>query len=818
MKNLIKKISYEAKLTLFIIFIGISILVLSIFLNIKINNLEKLQETMIKIEKLHVSMLTLRRHEKDFLLRKDINYEEKHEEELITIHNLSSEITKNLEQSSIDSTEIKKLITFVDLYEDSFHDLVNKYIEIGLNENSGLYGNLRESVHIIQNETLRLNDKELLSQIYDLRKQEKDYMLRQDMNYVSNFEKIIQNLLLKSSVNTSIKTNLQQYRKYFLSFVNLQKEIGLSPTLGLRGEMRNKVHKSEELVKKVSNELHKHISKKMDMLKINIFSMVVFMFALFGIIVFLISKRSIYKLELLKDALRDANINLEHRVNTEVELSKAKDRHLLEEAQKAQKILDKSLKVFGDNVIALDSDANGIITYVSKALCEISGFSKDELIGKSHSILWHIDTPKKVFEEMISDLKKRKTWNGEIKNLKKDGGFYWVRATISPKYDEENLLIGYSSIRHDITPEKVKEEFLANMSHELRTPLNLIIGFSGILYKKLTIKENKELIKHVEDSSKHLLTLINDILDLSKMNSAEFKIQKYEFDAYLEITKFSKRFDGLSKKRIVCVTNISEDLKGFFLGDWLRISQIILNLISNSIKFTKEGGRIIFDVEYIDNSIVLRVADDGIGMNQQAQDKIFKPFTQADGSTTRIYGGTGLGLSITQKLVEAMDGKIELQSKEGVGTTFTVTIPLQKISNDVTVDKNVETLTQETDILNGHILVVEDNKTNQMLIKMLLEDFGVTCDMANDGLEAIDIYDPQIHKMVLMDENMPNMNGIEAMKIIKEKYKDEATPIIALTANSMAGDEERFLTEGMDGYLSKPIDDAKLYKILKSFI
>lgn len=820
MTNLIKKLPYEAKLTIFIIFIGISILLLSIFLNIKVNNLDKLQKTMIEIEKLHISMLTLRRHEKDFLLRKDLIYEEKHEKELITIRNLSSEIIKNLNQSNIDSEEVKKFIIFVNLYENSFHDLVYKYVEIGLNENSGLYGKLRKSLDIVEDKILKLNKKELLFQLYDLRKQEQNYILRQDIKYVNNFEKNIHDLLLSPSIKASIKLSLQQYRKYFLSIVNMQKDIGLSATLGLRGDMRDKVHKSEELIKNISNKLHEKIYKKMDMLEVTIFSMVVFIFGLFGIVVFLISKRSIHKLELLKDALNEANTNLENRVNTEVALSKAKDKHLLKEAKKAKKVLDKSLKVFGDNVIASDSDLKGVISYASDALCKISGFSKDELLGKPHSVLRHPETSKEIFKDMWKDLKKEKSWKGELKNIKKDGGFYWVKTTISPKYDANNHLIGYSSVRHDMTSQKVKEEFLANMSHELRTPLNSIIGFSSILQKKLKIKENKELIEHVEDSSKHLLSLINDILDLSKMNSAEFKIDQYEFNAYHEITKFSKRFEGLSKKKLLCITSVSEELKAFFLGDWLRISQIILNLISNSIKFTKDDGKIIFDVTYIDNSIVLCISDNGIGMTQEVQDKIFKPFTQADGSTTRIYGGTGLGLSITQKLVEAMNGNIDLKSEEDIGTTFIVTIPLQKVSGSTIANEHIEktALPKETGTISGHILVVEDNKTNQILLSMFLEDFGITCDMANDGLEAVDIYDPQIHKIVLMDENMPNMNGIEAMKIIKERYKDRATPIIALTANSMDGEKERFLKEGMDGYLSKPIDEEQLYKVIKSFI
>ena len=165
-----------------------------------------------------------------------------------------------------------------------------------------------------------------------------------------------------------------------------------------------------------------------------------------------------------------------------------------------------------------------------------------------------------------------------------------------------------------------------------------------------------------------------------------------------------------------------------------------------------------------------------------------------------------------------MNGKIKLESSEGVGTTFKVTLPLEKLHQELEDSQNQLSEENTEDNLSGHILIVEDNKTNQMLVKMLIEDFGLTCDIANDGLEAVAIYQPQKHQVVLMDENMPNMNGIEAMLSIKDKYKEKTTPIIALTANAMQGDRERFLNLGMDGYVSKPIKEKQLYEALKEFL
>lgn len=372
-------------------------------------------------------------------------------------------------------------------------------------------------------------------------------------------------------------------------------------------------------------------------------------------------------------------------------------------------------------------------------------------------------------------------------------------------------------IEHTEKVAKDKALFFANMSHELRTPLNGIIGFSRILTKKQTNQENIELSRQINNSSKSLLHLINDILDLSKIEDSKFTIDPYEFNAYEEMCDMTYQFPGLTaKKTLIYKNEVSKNLNNIFFGDWTRINQIILNLISNSVKFTPKEGTIGFSCDYQDGNVIIKISDNGIGMSQEVQDKIFMPFIQADGSTSRKYGGTGLGLNITQNLVEMMKGKIELASQVDFGTTFTVTIPLVKLSSHL--ETVVESNNEEKKPLNAHILVVEDNKTNQMLISMLLEEFGVTLDMANDGEEAVKTYDPNTHDLILMDENMPIMSGIEAMKKIREIHKDNCTPIIALTANAMAGDKDKFIELGMDDYLSKPIDEENLYATMRKWL
>lgn len=480
--------------------------------------------------------------------------------------------------------------------------------------------------------------------------------------------------------------------------------------------------------------------------------------------------------------------------------------------------LNKSIELFGANVIASSSDKEGKITYASQALCDISGYTHEEWIGEQpHSILRHQDMPDEVFTEIWHIINSGKAWKGELINHKKEGGYYWVDTSVVPEFDKENNLIGYTAIQHDITAQKVKEEFMANMSHELRTPLNAIIGFSTILNKRLTDPEQLGLLGHISSSAGALLFLINSLLDLSKIQDAKFTIQPHAFNAFNEILASCEYAKGLmAQKNIRLGTDIDENLKRTLLGDWYRINQIILNLISNAIKFTDNNGEIKYASNYQDNNLVLTVSDNGIGMSQEVQDRVFEPFEQADGSTTRKYGGTGLGLSITQSLVEHMHGRIELESQEGLGTSVTVIIPLEESSKPV---KNSSVLIEDDiQLLSGHILVAEDNATNQILITMLLEEFGLTCDVANDGIEAVEMYSPDTHRLILMDENMPRMNGIEAMKTLHKKHKKMCGPIIALTANAMSGDKDRFLEIGMDGYIPKPIDKDELYRVLKQFL
>ena len=355
---------------------------------------------------------------------------------------------------------------------------------------------------------------------------------------------------------------------------------------------------------------------------------------------------------------------------------------------------------------------------------------------------------------------------------------------------------------------KIKSEFLANMSHEIRTPLNAILGFIKIMKEEDDGKFEKYL-NIIDSSSQTLLTIINDILDLSKIESGKMKIEKINFSSeelYHTIELFEEKADEKNIDYKVKFINIPE----YLYSDVHRLKQILSNLISNAIKFTPENKKIEIVLEYNDNKLYVNVKDEGIGIPQDKLENIFKPFSQADNSTTRKYGGTGLGLTISHKLVEMLGGELKVKSKVGKGSEFYFTIPIKKgkkletkISNNHNIPKGIQ------------LLIVEDNIANQMFMKVILNKLNINFDIANNGLEAIDKYKSNKYDLILMDVNMPIMNGIEATKEIRKT--DKNIPIIALTASALEGDKEKFLNAGMNDYLSKPLDIEKLKVVLEKY-
>ncbi|WP_130537448.1 ATP-binding protein [Thiomicrorhabdus indica] len=369
---------------------------------------------------------------------------------------------------------------------------------------------------------------------------------------------------------------------------------------------------------------------------------------------------------------------------------------------------------------------------------------------------------------------------------------------------------------------KSKSVFLANMSHEIRTPLNAITGFLGLLKQEETNPEKIKYLTTIEESSHSLVGIINDILDFSKIESNKLEIDKIDFNPHTAFNSVADLFRArcLEKKLKLNVT-IAKDIPDSLHSDPLRIKQVLTNLLSNAVKFTQSHHSIYLDIDYEHEKkqLVFSVKDEGIGITPEQKKKIFQPFAQAENDTTRKFGGTGLGLTISRMLVELLDGELSVESELGAGSQFKFRIPAS-IGKTVSKQKSIDSV-QKSQQRHGKLLLVEDNKTNQLLMSAILKKQGIDFDLAEDGLQAIKAVNRQTYDLVLMDENMPNMSGSEATQKIREmeaQTKSRRLPIVALTANAMKDDRERFLAVGMDDYLNKPLNLSELHRILDSYL
>ena len=367
---------------------------------------------------------------------------------------------------------------------------------------------------------------------------------------------------------------------------------------------------------------------------------------------------------------------------------------------------------------------------------------------------------------------------------------------------------------------RAKSEFLSVMSHEIRTPLNAIMGFVQILKHSEEDEKKWNYLDTIDKSSKVLTNVINDILDISKIEAGKLALETIEFNTKEEFaTLYALYEQNCIEKDIRLINSISPDIPQYLVSDIMRIKQIVSNLLSNAIKFTDENKNIELIINYDKTSSILYVAvkDEGIGISPENIDKITNSFTQADSSTARKYGGTGLGLSIVTQLLTLFDSKLNIQSTLNKGSSFSFEIVAQEVVDGV----EKESVTSIESFAGKKVLVAEDNKTNQMLIEILLDDLHIEVTLAEDGVIAEELYKRDSFDLVLMDINMPNKNGAQAMKSIKaEQIQNNAkrVPIVALTANAVSGDRDKYIQQGFDNYLAKPIENDALIQILKKYL
>ncbi len=372
-----------------------------------------------------------------------------------------------------------------------------------------------------------------------------------------------------------------------------------------------------------------------------------------------------------------------------------------------------------------------------------------------------------------------------------------------------------------------KSYFLANISHEIRTPMNAVIGIAEILDTMILSRDKqKEYIKMIQSSAESLLTMINDILDFSKIEAGKMELEKSEFDIGKLVNETVQTYSVLAEGKFLTLTSvIDEKINTKLLGDSIRIRQILINLIGNSIKFTREGRiEVSVEQEKVEgNHIILaiKVSDTGIGIPKEKIESIFESFKQADNSTTRRFGGNGLGLSIVKNLVKLMNGNITVESEEGEGSSFCCHLPFEFVEEKINHQSQMNQGYENGKKLIGlNVLVADDNKINRQIINTYLEKICCKVDFAENGNIAVQNFLGNNYDVILMDVQMPEMDGLEATRIIRAKEKETAghVPIIALTAGVMKEDIDMCMEAGMDVHLSKPIRSEKLYDTLKALL
>lgn len=400
----------------------------------------------------------------------------------------------------------------------------------------------------------------------------------------------------------------------------------------------------------------------------------------------------------------------------------------------------------------------------------------------------------------------------------------------SRRYQEE-LKISLQAERETANEaSRSKSRFLANMSHEIRTPINGIIGIARLLEEEQMSAEQKEKVAILIDSANFLHGIINDILDLSKIEVGKLEIEKvlFQIDELTTLVKNTIAYNA-QRKHVTVVVTSNADMDRFLYGDPLRLRQVMINLMSNALKFTGRGGeiRLNIDVQHqVENQVrlVCSVSDTGIGISEAHQASLFAPFQQGDSSTTRKYGGTGLGLSICKKLVELMGGSIKVESEVGVGSTFTFSLELELGPHQENIipetSEDVSDILEFTRNNKMRILIAEDNPINQFVIKNTMKRYGLEVDLVDNGIKAFEAVKAGQYSLVLMDCQMPEMDGYEATKLIRNlpDFALSRTPIVALTANSMMGDKEICLQAGMDGFIGKPIVLKELEDALRTYL
>ncbi|CCN50436.1 putative TWO-COMPONENT SENSOR PROTEIN HISTIDINE PROTEIN KINASE (DHKK, DHKJ) [Vibrio nigripulchritudo MADA3029] len=473
------------------------------------------------------------------------------------------------------------------------------------------------------------------------------------------------------------------------------------------------------------------------------------------------------------------------------------------------------------------TDPKGLVTWVNKGFEKLSGYSLTEMMGKKPgAVLQGKDTDGTQIKLLSEAIKCKQTIELTLLNYRKNGTAYWVDIIITPIFDDDGELSCFIAVERDTTKKvqlekelelsakratvanEAKSTFLATMSHELRTPLNGILGMAQIMRGETTNSEHKEQLKVLLESGEHLTSLLNDILDFSKIEQNKLELDAVPFHFNQILTPIASTYQLLCDEKgidLIIDNQIPDEL--VFLADISRIRQVIFNLMSNAVKFTAHGNvQLRCNCKLAEHNIYnlwVEIEDSGIGIAEDRLEHIFDPFIQAESSTTRNFGGTGLGLAIVKQLVELMGGQVKVSSEIDRGTCFTINISLEQTQDrPIELDQD-ETLTSTLPV-GLNILIVEDNPVNALVTKKFCHTLDHQVTVAKDGIEAIECLQDQTFDVIIMDNHMPRLDGIETTKHIRNELKLN-TVIFGCTADVFQEAHDRFINAGANYVLTKPL-------------